>query len=200
MNYNAETLKRYAERLEEQMSNFQVATDKIDYDFRDMCDILKKYDLELSPDYIGGVNRDDFQQVNGYYDGTGRLSSQANQYGDVWQSVRTNAKYEIIKLAAAMIGFYDFSKKTSISSGDEIKKLVGEFSEYYSGKSVVNGVDVGTPKNENRDTSKLYWAVSKAVWKNNGTWTGPDYDSIDTSTWTAPPRSYYTDNATSPRP
>lgn len=164
--YNLEEIRRFGERVEEQTSNFQVATDNIDYIFRDMCDVLKKYTYEQDSRFAA---QEFFQTQHGH---TYNLSTQANAFGDGWMSTRNNMKNELLRMSAAMLGFYDFSKATALSSAQEISMLADQFKEYYEGK-----------EGSTRDSKKLYWKVSKAPWSTDGKWTGPDYGSIDTDLW-----------------
>ena len=107
--YNVDEIKRFAVRLEEQVSNSQIAFDCIDYDLRRLCDILRKYSGESSKE----------------------LAQESNNFGDYWFRAKTGIAQTCIKLAGSMLGFYEATSANEALSLEQIRGLRSEFAKIY---------------------------------------------------------------------
>ena len=134
--FNNETLRRFGIRLEEQANNFKLATDRIDENFREICDILKKYQFSAIGAFQSAVPRVNYS-----------LATQANQYGELWYSTFRNTSEDIVLLAAAMLEFYDFSTSLGNNTQEKLAKVKEMFVSYYNGDG----------SSYNRNTDNIYW-------------------------------------------
>ena len=145
-NYNVDEIKRFAVRLEEQVSNSRIAFDNIDYDLRRLCDIFRKYDGEVSRE----------------------LSSESNNFADYWYTAKSDISQTCIKLAGSMLGFYNATSANQVVSLEELRDLKSKFAELYSSNPELSKASSSTGKHE------FVWANGQTVaerqangWKGN---------------------------------
>lgn len=109
MAYNVDEINRFAGRLEEQASNFQIAADNIDYDFRRICTILLKYQGESAK----------------------ALANESNNFGDGWLTEITTIKGGILQLSAMMFGFYKATHANEAMTKEKLESLKNQFISHY---------------------------------------------------------------------
>lgn len=113
MNYNVDEIKRFATRLEQQVSNSRKVFDCIDYDLRKIHEILRKYDGNDSK----------------------ALAKEANNFADGWYQAKVDVSSVGIKLSANILGFWTATSSNQVLSLDEIRKLKTQFQGFYKNNS-----------------------------------------------------------------
>lgn len=135
-NYNVDEIKRFAVRLEEQVSNSRIAFDNIDWDLRRLCDIFRKYDGEVSRE----------------------LSTESNNFADYWYGAKSEIAQTCIKLAGSMLGFYEATSANQVVSLEELTALKNKFAELYKTNPELSKAS-GTHSNNH----EFVWANGQTV-------------------------------------
>lgn len=112
-NYDVTELKRFAVRLEEQVSNARLTCQSI---YEDMV-------------YINNV----FQ--HSYYD---QLDYQSREFCSFWYNTQAQIQTTALKLSASILGFYDATNINQISTTEGIQNLQKKFEAFYKANPNLN--------------------------------------------------------------